>query len=141
MEFAMNDAETARFTNMIDNKSWRVVREARVYKLGMLDGFEPGKDLKDVFKQPEKPEPTDEVAAEDQDSAPKPEEQTEDKEEAMIEDKDSSERPTSGQQSQEEPVATTNAESVDQAKTPAAIEKTSAVADSEKMQADDSIAE
>jgi THO complex subunit 1 len=141
MEFAMNDAETARFTNMIDNKSWRVVREARVHKLGMLDGFEPGKDLKDVFKQPEKSEPTDEVAAEEQDSASKPEDQTKDKDEAMVEDQDNAEVTPSGQQDREEPVATDKAESADQEKPSVATEGASAVAESEKMQTDDSIAE
>ncbi|KAM0721209.1 hypothetical protein Q7P37_003496 [Cladosporium fusiforme] len=53
LEMAMDDAEGARYTNMIDNKSWRIVREARVHKLGLLDKFEPGKALEEVFKETE----------------------------------------------------------------------------------------
>lgn len=137
MDFAMNDAETARFTNMIGNKSWRVVREARVHKLGMLDGFEPGKELKDVFKQPEKPESGEEIAAEGQDSTPKAEEQTEDKVETLAEDKDTVDGPSAEQQGQEQPDVV---EIADQTKSPTATpEDTPAVAESEKMQTDDSM--
>lgn len=140
MDFALNEAETARFTNMIGNKSWRVVREARVHKLAMLDGFEPGKDLRDVFKQPEKPESSEEVAAEDQDGAPKSEEQSEDKDEAMIESKDIADRSLPEQQVEKEPVTPADAESADQTKSSAVAEEPTPVADSEKMQTDESIA-
>jgi THO complex subunit 1 len=140
MDFAMSDAETAKFTNMIGNKSWRVVREARVHKLGMLDGFEPNKELKDVFKQSEKHESSEEVAAEGQDSTPKAEEQTEDKVEALAEDKDTIDGPSAKQQGQEQPATMEIGELADQTKSPtAAPEDMPAVAESEKTQTDDSI--
>lgn len=57
LDMAMDDAETTRYTNMIDNKSWRVVRDARIHKLGLLDKYEPGKPLEEIFREPEHPEP------------------------------------------------------------------------------------
>lgn len=61
LEMAMDDAETARYTNMIDNKSWRIVREARVHKLGLLDKFEPRKALEEIFREPETATETEEL--------------------------------------------------------------------------------
>lgn len=57
LDMAMDDAETTRYTNMIDNKSWRVVRDARIHNLGLLDKYEPGKPLEEIFREPEHPEP------------------------------------------------------------------------------------
>lgn len=50
LEMAMDDAESARYNNMIDNKSWRAVRHARVHNFNMLAKFEPGADLKKFSK-------------------------------------------------------------------------------------------
>jgi THO complex subunit 1 len=141
MDFAMGDAETARFANMIDNKAWRVVREARVHKLAMLDGFEPGKDLKDIFKQPEKSGAAEDVVADGQENAPNSEEQVEAKDEAMVESEDKGESPVElKDDAVEEPVITTaDVDSTEPAKSPAA-EPATAVDDGEKMQTDESIA-
>lgn len=137
MDFAMTDAETERYTNMIDNKSWRVVREARVHQLAMLDGFEPGKDLKDVFKQPEELEPKENVEPEVQDAESKPEEETEEKNEAMVESKDNEEQQPSEQQPSEQ---STSNDIVDSGTSPATTENATAVEETEKMQTDESIA-
>lgn len=141
MDFAMSDAETARFTNMIENKSWRVVREARVHKLAMLDGFEPKTELKDVFKKPEKPEPAEDAVEEGQDSAVNPEEQVEAKDEAMVDSEDKGEALAEHQDNADEkPITTDNVDSTDEAKSPVAVEQPSTGDDGEKMQTDESTA-
>jgi THO complex subunit 1 len=141
MDFAMSDAETARFTNMIENKSWRVVREARVHKLAMLDGFEPKKDLKDVFKQPEKPEPAEDTTEEGQETASKTEEHLEAKDEAMVDSENKSEALDEHNDSADEkPITTDDVDSTDPAKSPAAVENPSTGDGAEKMQTDESTA-
>ena len=138
MDFAMTDSETARFTNMIENKSWRVVREARVHKLAMLDGFEPGKDLKDVFKQPEKPEPAEDAVEEGQESASKTEEQVEAKDEAIVENEDKGEALVEHKDDADEMTITTdNVDSTEPAKSPVTAEHPSTGDDGEKMQTDE----
>ena len=139
MDFAMSDAETARFTNMIENKSWRVVREARVHKLAMLDGFEPHKDLKDVFKQPEKPEPAEDAVEEGQDSASKIEEQVEAKDDTMVDNEDTGETLAENKAAAgKKPITTDNVDSTDTVTSPAALEHPSTGDDGEKMQTDGS---
>lgn len=139
MDFAMDDAETKRYTEMIENKSWRVVREARVHKLAMLDGFEPEKELKDVFKKPEKHEPTEDVVAEGQDNASKSEEPTEAKDEAMSEGEGKGEAIVEDKKNaDEDPFTADNVHSAEQTKSPAAVEQTPTADDGEKMQTDES---
>lgn len=141
MDFAMSDAETARFTNMIENKSWRVVREARVHKLAMLDGFEPHKNLKDVFTQPEKPEPTEDAVEEGQGSASKTGEQVEAKDEAMVNSEDKGEALVERKDdADEKPTTTDNVDSTDAVKSPAAVGHPSTGDDGEQMQTDESTA-
>jgi len=141
MDFAMGDTETARFTNMIDNKSWRVVREARVHKLAMLDAFEPGKDLKDVFKQPEKSEAAEDVAEEGQDNASKPEEPVEAKDEAMVESEDKGEALVEHKNDAgEKPATTDDIDSTDPNKSPGAVENPTTAEEGERMQTDEPIA-
>jgi hypothetical protein len=141
MDFAVSDAETARFTNMIENKSWRVVREARVHKLAMLDSFEPKKDLKDVFKQPEKPEPAEDTTEEGQESAPKTEEQLEAKDEAMVDSEDKGEALDEHKDgTDEKPITTDDVDSTDPAKSPAAVENPLTGDGADKMQTDESTA-
>lgn len=145
MDFAMTDAETERYTNMIDNKSWRVVREARVHQLATLDGFEPGKDLKDVFKQPEELESKEDVESEVQDAESKSEEKLEEKDEAAVESKDNeeqqlSEQQPAEQQDQEQSTSTEIVESKDQETSPATTVDATTVEETEKMQTDESIA-
>jgi THO complex subunit 1 len=141
MDFAMSDAETARFTNMIENKSWRVVREARVHKLAMLDGFEPKKDLKDVFKQPEKPEPAEDTVEEGHESASKTEEQLKAKDEAMVDSEDKGEaRDEHKDGTDEKPITKVDVDPTDPAKSPAAVENPSTRDGTDKMQTDESTA-
>jgi THO complex subunit 1 len=142
MDFAMSDAETARFTNMIENKSWRVVREARVHKLAMLDGFEPGKELKDVFKQPEKPEPAEDAVEECEESGPKPDEQAEAKDEAIMVDSEDKADVLVEQKDDADakPVTTDNVDSTEAVKSPITVENPSTADDGEKMQTDESTA-
>jgi THO complex subunit 1 len=142
MDFAMSDAETARFTNMIENKSWRVVREARVHKLAMLDGFEPHKKLKDVFTQPEKPESAEDAVEEGQESASKTEEQVEAKDEAMADSEDKGEPLAEHKDDADDemPITSDNVDSTDAVKSPAAVENPPTGDDGEKMQTDESTA-
>jgi THO complex subunit 1 len=142
MDFAMSDAETARFTNMIENKSWRVVREARVHKLAMLDGFEPHKKLKDVFTQPEKPESAEDAVEEGQESASKTEEQVEAKDEAMADSEDKGEPLAEHKDDADDemPITSDNVDSTDAVKSPAAVENPPTGDDVEKMQTDESTA-
>lgn len=144
LEMAMDEAETVMYKNMIDNKSWRAVREARVNKLGLLDAFEPEKDLKDVFKQPEKVE-TSEDAAGDRDegagldeSGPKGDEQADAKNEMTIEQTSDSQGQPVEQESKTE--AADNEGSTDQTNPPTTPKDAPAAEESEKMETDESVA-
>lgn len=54
LDMAMDDEEKAGLENMIQNKTWRALRQARITGLGSLDRVEPGKDLEEAFRpQPE----------------------------------------------------------------------------------------
>lgn len=97
LEMAMDDAETTKLTNMVDNKSWRVVRDARVHRLGLLEKFEPGKPLEEGFRAPDKPETSGEAEeakeddtkdaslTEEKEDVTKNESQTEEKEDVTSE--------------------------------------------------------
>lgn len=66
MEMDSTSAEAETLRNMIDNKTWRALRQARISRLGALDKFEPGKSLQEVLGSQEKEKMReDEVDAED----------------------------------------------------------------------------
>jgi len=141
LEMAMDDAETARYNNMIDNKSWRAVRHARVHNFNMLAKFEPGADLKKVFEQPKQPDPAEEAAAttdeaNDENSGSKTEDQDEGGD--AIEGKSNSPNQVLKQESHEEPVAANTGDPADPSTKP--DEALPAVEDPEKMQTDSSVA-
>lgn len=144
LDMAMDDAETTMYKNMIDNKSWRVVREARVNKLGMLDAFEPNKDLNDVFKQIEKAEPNEDTTADREDgtvpdeSGSKGEEEVEGKHETTVEPtSDSHEQPL---EQESQPGTVENGDFTDQTKPEPSLDEAPAVKEGESMQTDESIA-
>lgn len=141
LEMAMDDAETARYNNMIDNKSWRAVRHARVHNFNMLAKFEPGADLKKVFEEPKHPDPAEEAAAtkdeaSNQNSGSKAEDQDEGGE--VTEGKSDSPNQVPEQESHGEAVAANAGDTADPSTksddAPPAIE------DPEKMQTDSSVA-
>jgi THO complex subunit 1 len=141
LEMAMDDAETARYKNMIDNKSWRAVRHARVHNFNMLAKFEPGADLKKVFEQPKQPDHAEEVEASkdetsNQDSGSKAEEQDNGGE--AIEGKSNSNNRVSEQESHGETIAANTGDPADPSTKPE--DAPPAVEDAEKMQTDSSVA-
>lgn len=54
MEMDSTSAEAETLRNMIDNKTWRTLRQARISRLGSLDKFEPGKILEEMLGSQEK---------------------------------------------------------------------------------------
>jgi THO complex subunit 1 len=49
LDMAMGEEETTMYQNLIANKTWRALREARVSRLDLLEQLEPGKGLDAVF--------------------------------------------------------------------------------------------
>ena len=140
LEMAMDDAETARYNNMIDNKSWRAIRHARVHNFNMLAKFEPGADLKKVFEQSKQPDPAEEAAAtkgeaSDQNGGSK----AEDMDEAgnAIEGKSDSHNQVPEQESPKESVAANTGDPADPS---TKADDAPAVEEPEEMQMDPSVA-
>lgn len=52
LDMAMDDEEKAGLENAIANKRWKILREARATRLGVLDKVEIGKSLDAVFQAP-----------------------------------------------------------------------------------------
>lgn len=141
LEMAMDDAETARYNNMIDNKSWRAVRHARVHNFNMLAKFEPGEDLKKVFEQPKQPDTAEEAAAtkddaNNQNSPSKVEEQEEGGE--VIGGKSNAQNQALEQEIHKEPITANTGDPADQSKE--SEDAPPAVEDSEKIQTDQEVA-
>ena len=59
LEMAMTDEEKEGLENAMANKRWRLLRQARGSRLGLLDRIEPGKDLDAVFRPPPEQEAPD----------------------------------------------------------------------------------
>jgi len=57
IEMDSTSAEAQTLRNVIDNKTWRALRQARISRLGSLDKFEPGKSLEEVLGSQEKEKP------------------------------------------------------------------------------------
>ena len=67
LDMAMDDDETNNLRNAMSNKRWRVLRQARATRLGLLDQVEPGKDLDTIFRPAPEVDVDEEMAAEQAD--------------------------------------------------------------------------